>query len=116
MLRCRIIGRPLDWAEGSLPGYAALKLPLYFLRAALLKRISATARHQRPCDHEQDRHAFHLLILESGGGIARVRSLKHQRVMVEPQRHCHSERSEKSLNTSSDAGNVTITDISLRLT
>ena len=70
MLACRIIGISLDWADGSLPGYAALKLPSYFLRAALFKRISAAAREQ-PCDHEQDRHAFHLLILEGEGGIAR---------------------------------------------
>jgi len=39
-----IFGRPLDRAERSLPGYAALKLPLYFLRAVLFHRISAAAR------------------------------------------------------------------------
>jgi hypothetical protein len=65
-----IFGRPLDRAERSLPGYAALKLPLYFLRAALFNWVSAAARDQ-PCDEEQDRRAFHLLILESEGGIAR---------------------------------------------
>jgi hypothetical protein len=70
MLACRIIGRPLDWAECPLPGYAALKLPLYFLRAAVFNRISAAARDQ-PSEDEQDPHAFHLLILESEGGIAR---------------------------------------------
>jgi hypothetical protein len=70
MLVSRIVGRSLDWAERSLPGYAALKLPLYFLRAALFKRISAPARDQ-PCDDEQDRRAFHLLILGNEGGIAR---------------------------------------------
>jgi hypothetical protein len=70
MLACRIFGRPVHWAEGPLPGYAALKLPLYFPRAVLFKRISAAARDQ-PCDDEQDRRAFHLLILESEGGIAR---------------------------------------------
>jgi hypothetical protein len=64
MLACRIIGRSLDRADGSLPRYTALKLPLYFLRAALFERISAAARDQ-PCDHEQDRYAFHLLILGS---------------------------------------------------
>ena len=47
MLTSRIVGRPLDWAERSLPGYAALKLPLYFLGAALFKGISAAAR-ERP--------------------------------------------------------------------
>ena len=70
MLVRRVIGRPLDWAERSLPGYAALKLPLHFLRAALFHRISAAARAQ-PREDEQDRRAFHLLILESEGGIAR---------------------------------------------
>jgi hypothetical protein len=70
MLAGRIIGRPLDWTEGPLPGYAAPKLSLYFLRAVLFKRISAAARDQ-PCDDEQHRRAFHLLILESEGGIAR---------------------------------------------
>jgi hypothetical protein len=70
MLVRRVIRRPLDWAERSLPGYPALKLPLHFLRAALFHRISAAARDQ-PCDDEQDRRAFHLLILESEGGIAR---------------------------------------------
>ena len=64
-----IFGRPLDRAERSLPGHAALKLPLYFLRAALFKGISAAARDQT-CDDEQDGGAFHLLILESEGGIA----------------------------------------------
>jgi hypothetical protein len=70
MPACRIIGRPLDWAEGPLPGYATLKLPLYFPRGLLFKRISAAARDQ-PCEDEQDRRAFHLLILEGEGGIAR---------------------------------------------
>jgi hypothetical protein len=70
MLTGGIIGRPLDWTERSLPGYAALKLPLYFLRAVLFKRISAAARDQ-PSEDEQDRRAFHLLILESERGIAR---------------------------------------------
>jgi hypothetical protein len=70
MLACRIFGRPLDWAEGALPGYAALKLPLYFPRRTLFKRVSAAARDQ-PCEKEQDRRAFHLLILGSEGGIAR---------------------------------------------
>jgi len=82
MLVRRVIRRPVDWAERSLPGYPALKLPLHFLRAALFHRISAAARDQ-PCDDEQDRRAFHLLILESEGGIAReafVKALKSSRV------------------------------------
>jgi len=69
MLACRIVRRPLDWPEGSLPDYATLKLSLYFLRAALFERIGAAARDQT-CDDERDRRAFHLLILESEGGIA----------------------------------------------
>jgi hypothetical protein len=36
----------------------------------LFKRISAAARDQR-CEDEQDRRAFHLLILKSEAGIAR---------------------------------------------
>jgi hypothetical protein len=70
MPACRIIGRSLDGAERPLPGYAALKLPLHFPRAVLFKWISAAARDQ-PCEDEQRRRAFHLLILESEGGIAR---------------------------------------------
>jgi hypothetical protein len=65
----RITGGPLHWAERSLAGDAALKLPLHFLRAALFKRISAATRSQ-PCDHEQDRQALHLLILGSERCIA----------------------------------------------
>ena len=70
MLAGGILGRPLHWTECSLPGHAALKLPLYFLRAALFNWVSAAARDQ-PCDDEQDRRAFHVVILESEGGIAR---------------------------------------------
>jgi hypothetical protein len=40
------------------------------LRGALFERVGATARDQ-PCDHEQDRQALHLLILDSERGIAR---------------------------------------------
>jgi hypothetical protein len=70
MLARGIVGRPLQGAKGSLTGHAAFKLPLHFLRGALFERVGATARDQ-PCDHEQDRHALHLLILESERGIAR---------------------------------------------
>jgi len=63
---CRgIAGRPLDRTECSLSGHATLKLASYFFRAALFHRISAASCNQRQCDQEQDRHAFHLLILES---------------------------------------------------
>jgi hypothetical protein len=96
MLACWIFGRPVHWAEGPLPGYAALKLPLYFPRAVLFKRISAAARDQ-PCDDEQDRRAFHLLILESEGGIAR--RLKRRRESVEAL-HCCCRFSSLTLHES----------------
>ena len=56
-------GRSLDWANRSLAGDATFELALHFFRAPLLDRVSAAAHHQRRCDHEQDRHALHLLIL-----------------------------------------------------
>jgi hypothetical protein len=63
---CRgIAGWPVDRTERSLAGDATLKLPSHFFRAALFHRISAASCNQRQCDQEQDRHAFHLLILES---------------------------------------------------
>src|SRR5438093_2913165 len=63
---CRgIAGRPVDRTERSLAGDATLKLPSHFFRAALFHRISAASCNQRQCDQEQDRHASHLLILES---------------------------------------------------
>src|SRR5213076_3636917 len=58
-------GRSLDWANRSLAGDATFELALHFFRAALFHRISAASCNQRQCDQEQDRHAFHLLILES---------------------------------------------------
>jgi hypothetical protein len=71
MLPGRIVWWPLDWAECSLSRHAALQLALHFFRAALFERISAAARDQRPCDHEQDRYALHLLILRTKVYIAR---------------------------------------------
>jgi hypothetical protein len=62
MLSGGVAGRSLQWAERSLAGYAAFKLPLNFLRATLFERIGAAAQSQA-CDREQDRHAFHLCIL-----------------------------------------------------
>jgi hypothetical protein len=47
-----------------------LKLRFDFFTAALFEGISAAAR-DHACDHEQDRQAFHLLILESERVIAR---------------------------------------------
>jgi hypothetical protein len=58
-----IARRPLDWANRPLAGDATLKLPSHFFGGALFKRISAATHDQRRCDHEQDRHALHLLIL-----------------------------------------------------
>ncbi len=46
MLRGRIVGRSLQWAERSLTGHAALQLPLHFLTRALLQRISAAGHGQ----------------------------------------------------------------------
>ena len=62
MLRCRIVGRSLQWAKGSLTGYTTFQLFLDLLRGALFERVCAAPRSQ-PCDREQDRHAFHLHIL-----------------------------------------------------
>jgi hypothetical protein len=65
-----ISGRSLDWANRSLTGDATFELALHFFRAPLFQRVSAAAQH--PCDQEQDRHAYHLLILESRRCIARA--------------------------------------------
>lgn len=62
MLCGRITGRSLQRAERSLAGHPAFKLPLNFLGRALFERVGA-ATHSEACDHEQDRHAFHLRIL-----------------------------------------------------
>ena len=66
MFASGIGGRSLDWADRSLAGDATFELALHFFRAALFHRISAAPCNQHQCDQEQDRHAFHLLILESG--------------------------------------------------
>jgi hypothetical protein len=39
------------------------------LRAALFERVGAATQNQA-CDHQQDRHAFHLRILWRPRGIA----------------------------------------------
>ena len=62
MLPSRIVRGPLQRAKRSLTSHPALELPLHFLRAAFFKWIGTTAR-SKACDHEQDRHAFHLRIL-----------------------------------------------------
>jgi hypothetical protein len=71
MLPGWIFRRPLERTECSLSGYAPLQLPLDFFRAALFERISTAARDQHPCDHEQHRHALHLLILRTKVYFAR---------------------------------------------
>jgi hypothetical protein len=70
MLSGWITGRSFQRAECSLAGDASLKLPLDFLGGALFERIGATT-YNEACDHEQDRHAFHLYILWSEYFIAR---------------------------------------------
>jgi hypothetical protein len=54
--------RSLQRSDCSLAGHSSFKLPLNFLRAALLQRVGA-ATHSQACDREQDRHAFHRRIL-----------------------------------------------------
>jgi hypothetical protein len=63
VLASRIARRPLDWANRPLAGHTTLKLPPHFFGAALFERVSAATHDQCRCDHEQDRHALHLLIL-----------------------------------------------------
>jgi hypothetical protein len=41
MLGGRVAGRSLQWTKTSLTSYAAFKLPLNFLRTALLERVGA---------------------------------------------------------------------------
>lgn len=72
MLAGLIIGRPIDRAEFSLTGDAALKLCSYFFGGPLFERVGATARDQRTRNCDQHRKALHLLILESERGIARM--------------------------------------------
>ncbi len=62
MLSCRVARRSLQRAECSLAGHSSFELPLNFLRGALLEGVGA-ATHNKACDREQDRHAFHLPIL-----------------------------------------------------
>ena len=53
MLRGRIVGRSLQWAERSLTGHAPLQLPLHFLRRALFQRVRA-ADHGEARDDERN--------------------------------------------------------------
>jgi hypothetical protein len=62
VLYSRVARRSLQRAECSLAGHSSLKLSLNFLRAALFEGVGA-ATHGQACDHQQDRHAFHLRIL-----------------------------------------------------
>lgn len=71
MLRRLIVLRAIDWPKLSLAGYAAFELRLHFPGAALLERIGASAAAQHPRDCEQERQAFHLLILGRVRPIAR---------------------------------------------
>jgi hypothetical protein len=62
MLYSWVARRSLQRAECSLAGHSSFKLPLNFLRGALLEGVGA-ATHSQAGDREQDRHAFHLRIL-----------------------------------------------------
>jgi len=50
MLRGRIVGRPLQWAERSLTGHAPLQLPLHFASRALFQRVRAADYGEAPDD------------------------------------------------------------------
>jgi hypothetical protein len=58
-----ITRRSIKRAHRSLAGHAALELASHFLRAALFQRINTPTRDKR--ERADDRHGFHLLILES---------------------------------------------------
>jgi len=62
MLGGWVTRRSLQRADRSLAGHSSFKLPLNFLRGALFEGVGA-ATHTQACDHEQDRHGFHLRIL-----------------------------------------------------
>src|SRR4029434_862318 len=62
VLCSRVARRSLQRAECSLAGHSSFKLPLNFLRCALLQWVGAATQSQA-CDRQQDRHAFHLRIL-----------------------------------------------------
>jgi hypothetical protein len=60
---CRgVAWRSFQWAQRSLAGHSSFKLSLNFLGGALFQGIGAATQNQA-CDREQDRHAFHLLML-----------------------------------------------------
>ena len=53
MLRGRIVGRSLQWAERSLAGHAPLQLPLHFASCALFEWVRA-ADHGEARDGERE--------------------------------------------------------------
>jgi hypothetical protein len=63
MLRGRIAGVALFWADLALTGDAALELRLHFLAGALFKGVSATDRERCERNRAQDRQGSHPLIL-----------------------------------------------------
>lgn len=62
MLRCRIVGRSLQWTKRSLTSDAALQLLLDFLCGTLFERVCATS-HGQPRHDERDREGLHPHIL-----------------------------------------------------
>jgi hypothetical protein len=66
-----IIIRAIHRAEFTLTGHAAFELVGHFARGSLFEGISATARHQRATQKNQDRQGLHLLILGNERANAR---------------------------------------------
>lgn len=65
MFAGRIAGIALFGSELALTANAPLQLRLNFGAASLLHRISATGNEQSDGDDEEERRAFHPLILET---------------------------------------------------
>ena len=55
MLRGRIAGVALFWAELALTGDATLELRLHFLAGALFKGVGAADRERCECNRDQER-------------------------------------------------------------
>lgn len=72
MLTGGIIRRSVDRTDCSLAGNAALKLGSHFIGASFFHRIGTTGHSEDECCCQENRQAFHLFILESDRGIARL--------------------------------------------
>jgi hypothetical protein len=66
-----IVRGPIDGAELSLAGDAALELSFHFSGGALLQRVGAGAQKKGAGQGKSHRKALHPLILEKGFRIAR---------------------------------------------